>query len=242
VHCAHCGTNIPFGAGGVQDGDLRFCKEECQTAAALLAEVNIPGDVVTRKAVETHQDLCPECGGIGPVDVWSSYRVWSALFLTVHSVRHRVCCRACGLRSQTWSTLYCLLCGWWSPFGLLVTPAWVVLNVAAGLKARDPSKPSAALEETIRMRLAADLPPPTSPETAMKVAQTAQEYAYVASAPCGCGRQGTIRVAWQALLNNPEGPLDMLKAACGACHAQHTFYFDASKLSESHSSKPPTLP
>jgi len=83
-------------------------------------------------------------------------------------------------------------------------------TVVVETKALAEAVGGSALEETIRMRLAADLPPPTSPETAMKVTQIAQEYAYVAAAVCGCGRRGAIRVEWQALLKGPQDPLDRL--------------------------------
>lgn len=84
--CDYCGTTILF--GGRRQGDLRFCNDRCQNGGALISiSRQLPESLVQPKIWEIHRGLCPKCGGPGPIDVHTSYRVWSALLVTSWSSR-----------------------------------------------------------------------------------------------------------------------------------------------------------
>src|SRR5262245_1613216 len=79
--CGYCGTTILF--GGARDGDVRYCNADCQQRGAVAAVAqHVPDQLVSEQVWKVHQGVCPRCGGRGPVDVHTSYRVWSALVLT----------------------------------------------------------------------------------------------------------------------------------------------------------------
>ncbi len=153
--CAYCNTTILFGAK--RQGELRFCNAKCQAAGALSAvAAQLPQFEVERTLMRVHGGTCPECDGSGPVDVHTSYRVWSALLVTNWSSRPAVCCRGCGVKRKLLDSVFSFSLGWWGfPWGLLVTPVQVVRNIAGLFFAPDPSRPSPALEKLLRLRLAA---------------------------------------------------------------------------------------
>jgi anti-anti-sigma factor len=78
TNCDYCGTGILF--GGKREGNLRFCNTRCQQGGAFLALSRRVSDTQVQEMLwKVHQGMCPKCGGSGPVDVHTSYRVWSAL-------------------------------------------------------------------------------------------------------------------------------------------------------------------
>jgi hypothetical protein len=155
--CAYCNTTILF--GGKRNGDLRFCNEKCQQkgSLALVANRLSPADVATYLG-RVHQGSCPECSGPGPIDVHTSYRVWSALVLTQWSSRPLVACKPCGTKQKLGDTAFSLFLGWWGfPWGILMTPVQLGRNVLALLRSPDPASPSPALENILRLHLAAQI-------------------------------------------------------------------------------------
>lgn len=152
--CDYCGTFILF--GGVTDGPRRFCNEECHQGGFLLAVAGeIPAEDVRRFTNELHQTNCPQCNGPGPVDVYTSHRVWSMLVMTSWSSRPRVCCRACSVKSYLGSILFSGALGWWGfPWGLIMTPTQIVRNIVGMCSGPDPRVPSAQLEKMSRLQLA----------------------------------------------------------------------------------------
>jgi hypothetical protein len=153
--CATCGTMILF--GGKKAGDLRFCSDKClQRRGALgFAAAEVPPEIVQKHAESLHDGDCPKCGGQGPVDIHTSYRVWSAIILTSWQDIPELCCRACGNKSKTASLGYCLLFGWWGGHGLIVTPLQVTRNIVGLFRSPDPTKPSAKLVGMAKLDLAA---------------------------------------------------------------------------------------
>ena len=152
--CAYCNTTILF--GGKKQGELRFCNAECQQRG-FLANVagQIPEQEVSRYMAQVHQGNCPRCKGQGPVDVHTSYRVWSALLLTSWSSRPAICCRGCGIKKTLGDTVFSAVLGWWGfPWGLVMTPVQVVRNMTSLLKAPDPTRPTPALQQMVRLQLA----------------------------------------------------------------------------------------
>ena len=154
--CDYCNSMILF--GGRRNGDLRFCNEKCEANGALaLAARQLPADHVARELAKVHAGQCPKCGGEGPVDVHTSYKVWSALVMTQWSSNPTVCCRGCGTKQRIGDTVYSAVLGWWGfPWGILMTPVQVTRNVAGFFGGPDPSSPSPALEKIVRLHLAAN--------------------------------------------------------------------------------------
>lgn len=156
ARCAYCGTVILF--GGVRDGNLRFCSKEChQQGYALTIAPEIPEDVIEQLALETHQGFCPQCGGRGPVDVHMSHRVYSVLVYTKWSSRANLCCRSCGLKRQIADAVFSLFFGWWSSWGLVLTPVQVIRNFTSAIRPPDEMRPSQRLREFLRIRIASNL-------------------------------------------------------------------------------------
>jgi hypothetical protein len=150
--CANCNKWII--AGGKRDGDLRFCDAKCQEQGALTAVASVvPDQVVNEQAWKIHQGACPKCGGRGPIDVHTSYRVWSALVMTNWSSRPHVVCRSCGTKARMSDAARSLAFGWWGfPWGLIMTPVQVCRNLKGD--AQDPAVPSLQLQKLVRLNLA----------------------------------------------------------------------------------------
>lgn len=157
ARCDYCGTTIIF--GGVTDNDLRFCNDKCHQEGFLLSVADqVPDDVMLQQVANVHQGHCPKCRGPGPVDVHTSYLVWSAFVITSWQSRPQVCCSACGIKSKLGGALLSAVFGWWGfPWGIIATPIQVTRNVIGLFSAPDPTTPSAQLENMIKINLAAHL-------------------------------------------------------------------------------------
>jgi len=155
--CAACNTTILF--GGVRNGSDRFCNTDCQSRAYLvLAARQIPPDVLREQTSAVYRGMCPQCQGPGPIDVHTSYRIWSAGIVTSWRSLPRISCRPCGVKAQLGSTLFSLLLGWWGfPWGFIMTPVQIFRNVRAMLRRQESQAPSADLERLVGVRLAAGL-------------------------------------------------------------------------------------
>jgi hypothetical protein len=154
AQCASCGRTILF--GGKKSVGLRFCNDKCEQRSALVsAMAEVPTEITQKYAEFLHGGSCPKCGGQGPVDVHTSYRVWSAMFLTSWKSKPEICCRTCGNKGRAISMGYSLLLGWWGfPWGLIMTPVQVTHNLIGLFRHPDPTKPSAELLRMARLDLA----------------------------------------------------------------------------------------
>lgn len=155
--CSYCRSTIIV--GGVRDGEQRFCNDRCHQSGVLVALSNRvdPSDV--RSAVtEVHQGSCPRCGGTGPVDVTTSYRIWSAILLTSWISLPDICCRPCGRKRQIEGLLFSAVAGWWGiPWGFIMTPVQIFRNITGLFRPYDPYQPSPQLETAVRLMLASEL-------------------------------------------------------------------------------------
>ena len=153
--CGYCNSTILF--GGVQEGDLRFCNENChQGGFRLTVASQVPDNVLEQQVWTIHQGTCPNCQGNGPIDVHTSHRVWSALVTTSWRSTPRVSCRSCGVKSQLGDTAFSLVLGWWGlPWGLVMTPVQVSRNLLAMARPPETSQPSAELTKLVRIEIAA---------------------------------------------------------------------------------------
>jgi hypothetical protein len=155
--CAQCGSTILF--GGKRQGALRFCSAKCEAQGALAVAANqLPAAAVERYLAQVHQGACPRCKGSGPVDVHTSHRVWSAVFMTSWSSRQVVACRPCGTKRKLVDALYSVTLGWWGlPWGVVMTPVQVGRNLFGAVRPPDSTRPSAALERVVRLQLASQV-------------------------------------------------------------------------------------
>ena len=155
--CDYCGTTILF--GGLRDNNVRFCNKKCQEKGyALVLSHKIPHDIVFRHVNQVHQGLCPKCQGNGPVDVHTSYRIYSFLVFTSWKSIPNICCRSCGIKSQIGNCIFSSLFNWWGfPWGLLMTPVHVVRNIAGIIRGPDEGRPSENLVNLIRVIIAQKL-------------------------------------------------------------------------------------
>jgi hypothetical protein len=157
TNCNYCGTGILF--GGKREGNLRFCNERCRQAGLLVAASRqIPDAQVQEFVWKVHQGRCPKCGGSGPIDVHTGYRVWSAVLLTQWSSSGQISCRPCGMKKQFADAGFSLLLGWWGfPWGLIMTPIQVGRNLAKVASPPEFAKPSEQLERALRINLVKQL-------------------------------------------------------------------------------------
>jgi hypothetical protein len=155
--CDSCGTTILF--GGVRQGDLRFCNERCRQKGFLLAVAQqVPEDVLSQYVQDAHQGQCPACNGPGPIDVHTSYTIWSLLVLTSWRSRPQICCQSCGTKSKIGGAVSSALFGWWGfPWGIIITPIQILRNVWGLFVVPDPAQPSLQLEKLLSINLAAQL-------------------------------------------------------------------------------------
>jgi hypothetical protein len=152
--CGYCNTRIMF--GGKKLGDQRFCNAECLQRAEMVGVASqIPAEEVSRRVQLVHLGNCPKCQGQGPVNVHTSYRVWSALLMTSWSSRPAICCQSCGTKKKLGDTLFSAALGWWGfPWGLIFTPVQIIRNVIALLLKPNPAVQAAALERMVRLDMA----------------------------------------------------------------------------------------
>ena len=164
--CAYCGSTLLFVKKRV--GDLQFCNDDHVRKGALVVRAGqVPPGEASQLAARIRSGLCPVCKGMGPVDVFSSHTIWSAVVLTSWRSHPRVSCRSCGRKEQWKGLLSSLFLGWWGfPWGLIVTPVQVVRNVVA-LSGGTPPSPSEQLQQMARLQIAEQLRPagrPIAPE------------------------------------------------------------------------------
>ena len=152
--CDYCGTTILF--GGQLSGAYRFCNQQCASKGALVQVANkVPSDVVQQQMWSLRQAPCPVCKGPGPVDVHTSYRVYSVLIMTSWRNQPRLSCRSCGGKAKVGDALVSLVAGWWGfPWGLIMTPIQFGRNVV-GIMGSDTGGPSPQLEKMVRTMIAA---------------------------------------------------------------------------------------
>jgi hypothetical protein len=152
--CNACGTTILF--GGATVGEARYCNARCaQRGQLLLISRRIAPDVVTGAVSKVFHGACPKCKGPGPVDVHTSYRVYSVLIMTRWQSLPLIACRSCGVKAQLGDALFSLVLGWWGfPWGLIMTPVQVTRNIAGAIRNRTEAGPSPELETAVRVWLA----------------------------------------------------------------------------------------
>ena len=170
--CDYCNSTILF--GGVRHGEMRFCNDRCyQSGYLLTASHHLPTDLVAQQIEAVHQGQCPKCKGSGPVDVHTSYQVFSALIFTRWGAKPQVSCRSCGVKSQLGNLAISFFFGWWGiPWGLILTPIQVTRNLIGIASPPNPAAPTPQLERLVRITLASKLAAEAKAAQAAQAAQT----------------------------------------------------------------------
>jgi hypothetical protein len=180
--CDHCGTTIVF--GGKSANGFRYCNDKCYEQGYLAHNfAAIPQNVFEAELQKVRSAPCSVCGGPGPIDVYTSYKVWSLLHFAAPSSTARICCRKCGRKAQIFSTLFCFVFGWWSIEGVFLTPVQIGLNLKGLLKPPDAQKPSPELQKQVRLKLAAQIKAPAATTTPLPLSPIPQAKATRPAAP-----------------------------------------------------------
>lgn len=156
--CDFCGSSARFSA--VLDEGQRFCSKSCLRNARLLEiSEDIPTEAIFQHACSIKQGPCPVCHQTSSkTEARRYYRVWSAGIITQWTKRTHVCCHSCGRKTNLGSLVFCTLFGWWGiPWGLIITPAQIIANIAEMFKAQSDPTPSDELLQAARLDLAAKL-------------------------------------------------------------------------------------
>lgn len=155
--CDVCGTTILFGA--VREGDFTYCGENCREKGITQRVVqHLPDEVLDEAIIDVHQGLCPKCGGPGPVDMHTSHRVWSILFMTSWSDHPQLSCRGCAVKAKLFSTAFSGVLGWWGfPFGLIMTPIQIGRNLVGLVSGPNPEIPSPKLRKLVSLQVGASV-------------------------------------------------------------------------------------
>ncbi len=155
--CGYCGTFILF--GGERDGTRVYCNATCRERGfTVVVADHVPAEDVAAQLQQWHSSNCPKCGGEGPVDVHTSHRIWSAVFMTSWNSRPDVCCRRCGIKAKLGGITSSVFLGWWGfPWGLLGTPIQISRNLFGMITMPDPSRPSPLLENMVRLSIASEM-------------------------------------------------------------------------------------
>jgi hypothetical protein len=135
--CDYCG--VSFRGSSIKDGSYRFCNGVCAERGAVLRNLDrLDVAVIDQHIANAQAGPCTECGANAKVDMYFSYRVHSILLYTSWKTRRHFCCRSCGRSHQMKDIGYCISLGWWGgPFGLLMTPWQIAMNVGALLRKSD---------------------------------------------------------------------------------------------------------
>lgn len=152
--CTTCNKTILF--GGMKNGERRYCNKRCFDADKLNEAARlIPGVHVMNLAKNLHAGRCPKCASSGNIDIHKSYSIYSVIIYTKYATHEHLLCKSCASRQQMTDLVGSALFGWWGfPFGLIVTPIQIVLNVAGLLRSPGAQGPSKALEQRARTMLA----------------------------------------------------------------------------------------
>lgn len=153
--CDAC-NGIVFFRGYPKHG-FQFCNEACYESRFLAAIANEIRDESRYIVDDLRHSICPECQGPGPLDVHTSYWVFSLIYYCQWSSKPKICCLRCGQNKKWMALLSSTFLGWWSIHGIFMTPWQIGQNIYGLCKPPDPSVPSEQLSEAIRLQLASKM-------------------------------------------------------------------------------------
>lgn len=143
--------------GGKKEGELKFCNEKClENGYVLVAAEQVPLNLIEDLASNIHKENCPKCRGSGPVDVQTSYTIWSAVVLSSWKSNPEVCCNTCGYKKKTLALLFSMVLGWWGfPWGIIMTPIQISRNIAGFFTGANEKGASDKLKQFAKIQIAA---------------------------------------------------------------------------------------
>ncbi len=153
--CASCNRTIIF--GGKKLGERRFCNDKClqKGQLRLLAEEQVTEEDVRRAVEEMRNGNCPLCRGMGPNEAYVAHRIWSAVRFSSWRSEARISCARCGTKRQINGIIFSTFLGWWSIYGIFVTPMQIYRNIRDLRNPPEPAFPSDRFKAMVREQLAA---------------------------------------------------------------------------------------
>ena len=151
--CSHCKKWI---VGGMREGDLRFCSDQCHEDGFLCKLVeDVDNDLLSRLVDQLHGQPCPLCNNDGPSDVYVSHTATAFIIHFRWKDLPNVCCRRCGVRHIWRGIIWTSIFGWWHFPGGIVAAPWQILNGIKQLASLpNISSPSARLTKMVKLDLA----------------------------------------------------------------------------------------
>jgi hypothetical protein len=153
--CDFCGAS--HRGGHVRVGCYRFCTQSCADRGRILETLDLfPNSAINTYVENTRTGTCAECGAQALSNIHKSYRIYSVLIYTSWKTLIHYCCQRRGRRHQASAILFSSLLGWWGfPFGILVTPWFIVKNIIEMMRSDD--RASNDLERIRKLELASRL-------------------------------------------------------------------------------------
>lgn len=164
AECDFCGNSAM--SKPVIDSGQRFCRPRCLHAARISeAAVDLAEADITAVAQAIQDGLCPSCRQTGSlVEVRHYHRVMSFGVFTRYTKSSKLCCLECGRTENLKSFALTFLLGWWGmPFGILLTPTYLVANIGEMFERRRRGELSEGLVREARYQLAARALQPAGP-------------------------------------------------------------------------------
>ncbi|WP_426208965.1 hypothetical protein [Massilia sp. TWP1-3-3] len=155
IECDYCGNSAK--KKPLFDQGQQFCSADCLHAARISeAAVDLSAGQIGARALAMRSGACPDCGSSESViEIRYHYRVVSALYFTSYQRKSRFCCVACGRKQNFKSFLFTFFLGWWGvPFGLIMTPTYLIANLGELREQRSGGEPSEDLVRLAKFQLA----------------------------------------------------------------------------------------
>ncbi|MBI3713798.1 MAG: hypothetical protein HY253_12680 [Burkholderiales bacterium] len=153
--CDYCSNSARYKP--TFDSGQRFCSKKCLHAARISeAAVDLTKTEIEQMAEKIRSGVCPVCNEISsPVEVRFHHTVTSFIVLTRYTKRSSVCCVNCG-RKENWKAFVStFLLGWWGfPWGVFMTPTYLIANLGEMFEGRKVGEPSEDLLREAKFRLA----------------------------------------------------------------------------------------
>ena len=151
--CDYCG--VTYRGGAIKVGPYRFCTGPCRDRGGALLKLldNISETTIHSYVARVHEGPCASCGQRRSIDVYQSYRIWSALVYSRWETRSHVLCRSCARSRQISDLMFCIFAGWWGP-GVFITPFQIAFNIVAMFRTPNPMVPSERFCKLAKLDLA----------------------------------------------------------------------------------------
>ena len=155
--CDFCGRTVVLLA--ISDSGQRFCGESCRENARLAeASIGLAPDLIVEHARSIRVRPCPVCCRSGSVvEMRKAHYVISLVWLIHTESSHALSCKRCGVARNMKAAALCLLMGWWSIWGLILTPVRIYQNIRLAMRKDEAPEPSAELIKHAMMDLASSL-------------------------------------------------------------------------------------